>query len=262
MNEPTLIPQEYVNERKEIRRTSFGVVLFVIVMAGVVAAFLVTNRQWDSVRIRQQEVAAEFSEVGEKISRMDELRIARDDLVERAELASALVSRVPRSMLLDGLVERMPVKLSWTKLTMASKEVKAPVVRSDPKNDRLKPRGPAAAPVRTRGKKNSKSDLIEERPVPKKYTTTITLTGLATDEVDVSTYVASLQNFSLLSSVMPDSTEIITVDDVEMRKFTITMELDQNAVYEGFSPDSGDESDSEIATTTSVATAEYPGEDS
>ncbi|MAJ47144.1 MAG: hypothetical protein CBC35_07760 [Planctomycetes bacterium TMED75] len=258
MNEPTLIPQEYVNERKEIRRTSFGVVLFVIVMAGVVAAFLVTNRQWDSVRIRQQEVAAEFSEVGEKISRMDELRIARDDLVERAELASALVSRVPRSMLLDGLVERMPMKLSWTKLTMASKEAKKPVVRSDPKNDRLKPRGPAAAPVRTRGKKNAHSDLPEERPVPKKYTTTITLTGLATDEVDVSTYVASLQSFSLLSSVMPDSTEIITVDDVEMRKFTITMELDQDAIYEGFSSDSDDDT----AISTSIATAEYPGEDS
>ena len=261
MNEPTLIPQEYVNERKEIRRTSFGVVLFAIVMAGVIAAFLVTNRQWDSVRIRQQEVAAEFSEVGEKISRMDELRIARDDLVERAELASALVSRVPRSMLLDGLVERMPVKLSWTKLTMASKEVKKPVVRDNPKNDRLKPRGPAAAPVRTRGKKNSKTDPVGERPVPKQYTTTITLTGLAPDEVDVSTYVASLQSFSLLSSVMPDSTEIITVDDVEMRKFTITMELDQNAVFEEIASESGSEPHSETATT-SIATAEYPGEDS
>ena len=116
MNEPSLIPQDYVNERKEIRRTSFGVVLFVIVMAGVVAASLVTNRQWDSVRMRQQEVASQFSEVGEKIDRMEELKIARDDLIQRAELASALVSRVPRSILLDGLVERMPVRLSWTKL--------------------------------------------------------------------------------------------------------------------------------------------------
>ena len=199
MNEPTLIPHEYVNERKEIRRTSFGVVLFVIVMAGVVAAFLVTNQQWDSVRIRQHEVASEFSEVGEKISRMEELRIARDDLVERAELASALVSRVPRSMLLDGLVERMPIRLSWTKLTMASKEVKKPVVRSNSKNDRLKPRGPAAAPVRTRGKINSNNDPADDRPVPRQYTTTITLTGLALDEVDVSTYVASLQGFTLLN---------------------------------------------------------------
>ena len=255
MNEPSLIPQEYVNERKEIRRTSFGVVLFVIVMAGVIAAFLVTNRQWDSVRVRQLEVASEFAEVGEKISRMEELRIARDDLIERAELASALVSRVPRSMLLDGLVERMPVRLSWTKLTMASKEVKKPLVRTDAKNDRLKPRGPAAAPVRTRGKKNSKKDEVDERPVPKLYTTTITLTGLAPDEVDVSTYVASLQGFSLLQSVMPDSTEIITVDDVEMRKFTITMELDQEAVFEGVFPDSGD------GSATSIASAGIPGEE-
>ena len=237
MNEPSLIPQDYVNERKEIRRTSFGVVLFVIVMAGVVAAFLVTNSQWDSVRMRQQEVAAQFDDVGEKIGRMEELRIARDDLIQRAELASALVSRVPRSVLLDGLVERMPVRLSWTKLSMESKEVKKPVVRKDAKSDRLKPRGPSAAPVRSRGKKKGSVNDVEERPVPKQYRTTITLVGLAPDEVDVSAYVAALQDFHLLKSVMPDSTEIISVDDIEMRKFTITMELDQEAVVEELLPD-------------------------
>ena len=61
---------------------------------------------------------------------------------------------------------------------------------------------------------------------------------------------------------MPDSTEMVTVDDVEMRKFTITMELDQNAVVDGLFSDSGDESDAGSETITSVATAEYPGEDS
>ncbi|MEE2681817.1 MAG: hypothetical protein VX641_05535 [Planctomycetota bacterium] len=237
MNEPSLIPQDYVNERKEIRRTSFGVVLFVIVMAGVIAAFLVTNRQWDTVRMRQQEVAYQFSEVGEKIGRMEELKIARDDLIQRAELASALVSRVPRSLLLDGLVARMPVRLSWTRLSMQSNEVKRPAQRKDAKTDRLKPRGPSAAPVRNRVRKNAASGDAEQRPVPKQYRTTITLVGLAPDEVDVSSYVASLQGFDLLKSVMPDSTEIVSVDDIEMRKFTITMELDQEAVVDELLPD-------------------------
>ena len=261
MNEPSLIPQDYVNERKEIRRTSFGVVLFVIVMAGVVAASLVTNRQWDSVRMRQQEVASQFSEVGEKIDRMEELKIARDDLIQRAELASALVSRVPRSILLDGLVERMPVRLSWTKLSMDSKEVKEPVTRPDAKNDRLKPRGPAAAPVRSRGKKKGDSDLGEDRPTPKKYMTTITLVGLAPDEVDVSTYVASLQGFHLLKSVMPDSTEVTTVDEIEMRKFTITMELDQEAVVEELLPGGADQRAGTSHQSSAVAAAQLIGDE-
>ena len=260
MNEPSLIPQDYVNERKEIRRTSFGVVLFVIVMAGVVAAFLVTNRQWDSVRMRQLEVASQFDEVGEKIGRMEELRIARDDLIQRAELASALVSRVPRSVLLDGLVERMPTRLSWTKLSMESKEIKKPVVRKNAKGDRLKPRGPSAAPVRSRGGKKGSVAVDEERPVPKQYRTTITLVGLAPDEVDVSAYVASLQDFDLLKSVMPDSTEIITVDDVEMRKFTITMELDQEAVVEELLPDFDGEQQEVLERSPALATADNSGD--
>ena len=92
MNEPSLIPDAYVKEHKEIRRTIFGVLLFVVVMSGVVAAFLVTNKQWDSVHERQIEVALRFEEVATKITHMEELRGNRDVLVERAELASALAA--------------------------------------------------------------------------------------------------------------------------------------------------------------------------
>ena len=226
MNESSLIPEEYVSNKREVRRTALGVALFVVVMTGVIGAFFVTNRQWDTVRARQAEVEKMFKEVSTKIARMEELRAARDDLVERAELASALVARVPRSTLLSGLVERMPPRVSWTKLALSSKEIRDPVERVDPKKDRLKPRGPAAAPVRTRG---AKASAVDERPQPKRYQTSVVLTGLAPDEVDVSMYVGALQGFRMLESVMPDSTEIVDINDVPMRNFKITMELDPDA---------------------------------
>ena len=228
MNDSSLIPRDYVNERREIRRTSLGVLLFLVVMGGVVAAFLVTNRQWESVRVRQRAVAAEFAEVSEKITHMEELKVARDDLVRRAELAAALVSRVPRSILIDGLVERMPPRLSWTRLTLESEEYRPPVPRDDPSADRLRPRGPAPAPVRNRGRA-----LADGPPVPRTYVTTITLSGLAPDEVDVSTYVAALAGFPLLGSVMPDSTQVVVMDELQTREFTITMELDRDAIVDG-----------------------------
>ena len=224
MNDSSLIPDEYVADRIEVRRTFVGVILFAIVMVCVVGAFFVTNRQWDSVRARQAEVELSYEDVSSKIARMEELRGARDDLVERAELASALVSRVPRSGLLAGLIERMPPRVSWTSLELVSSEIRDPVARADPGSNRLKPRGPAAAPVRTRGVIASSDE--EERPQPKRYRTSVVLNGLAPDEVDVSMYVAALQDFNLLKSVMPDSTEIISIDDVPMRKFKLTMFLD------------------------------------
>ena len=123
MNDSSLIPDEYVADRLEIRRTVIGVILFVIVMICVVGAFFVTNRQWDSIRARQAEVKIRYEDVSTKITRMEELRSTRDDLVKRAELASALVSHVPRSYLLSGLIERMPPRVSWTSLKLASKEI-------------------------------------------------------------------------------------------------------------------------------------------
>jgi hypothetical protein len=193
----------------------------------------VTNKQWDSIHDRQKVVALRFEEVATKITRMEELRGMRDSLVERAELASALVSRLPRSILLDGLVTRMPPRVSWSSLLLSSKEIVAPVQHGNASNDRLKPRGPKAVPVRTRGP-NGGSKPANERPSPKRYETTVTLTGLAPDEVDVSMYVAALQGFWMIESVMPDSTELVDIDDVSMRRFTITMKLDSNAYLPDF----------------------------
>ena len=227
MNDSSLIPDEYVADRLEIRRTVIGVILFVIVMICVVGAFFVTNRQWDSIRARQAEVKIRYEDVSTKITRMEELRSARDDLVKRAELASALVSHVPRSYLLSGLIERMPPRVSWTSLKLTSKEiVEADSEQKGAESGRLKPRGPSAAPVRTRGRKAASAENSELKP--KHYATSIVLVGLAPDEVDVSMYVAALQEFELLKMVMPDSTETIEFDDISMKKFKITMEIDSD----------------------------------
>ena len=232
MQQSSLIPDEYVADRVERRRTMVGSVLFVVVMTCVVGAFLVTNSQWDTVRARQAEVKVSYDDVSAKIARMEVLRSSRDDLVRRAELASALISRVPRSYLISGLVDRMPPRVSWISMDMESSEIREPQPRPDAADDRLQPRGPAAAPVRSRGP-NAHAPGEEVELTPRRYQTSIVLTGLAPDEVDVSMYVAALQEFELLQSVMPDSTEIVEIDDIEMRRFKITMSVDID-VEEGF----------------------------
>jgi len=223
MHEPSLIPDEYVADRVEARRTSVGVVLFVVVMVCVVSAFFFTNRQWDTVRARQEEVRTQYGDVSAKIARMEALRTARDRLVERAELTSALVAHVPRSYLLTGLVDRLPPRVSWTSLALTSTEISPEIERPDPSADRLSRGGPFAAPVRDRGT-NPVDRSVD--PAPKRFETMVVMTGIAPDEVDVSLYVAALQRFELLRSVMPDSTEVIDIGDIPMRKFKLTMYID------------------------------------
>jgi hypothetical protein len=83
----------------------------------------------------------------------------------------------------------------------------------------------------------------------------VTLTGLAPDEVDVSMYVAALQSFAMIKSVMPDSTELVEIDDVPMRRFTITMELDSSTPLRDYTEIARTEN-AEPATTPLRVTAE------
>jgi hypothetical protein len=57
MTNPTsFLPEDYVRDARERRSSLIALALFLIVMGGVFAAFLVTNRQWTDVRTSQGEV--------------------------------------------------------------------------------------------------------------------------------------------------------------------------------------------------------------
>ena len=58
MQQPSLLPEEFVNETRERRTGLLAAVLFPLVLAAVVGAFFVTNRQWSQVRDAQAAIDA------------------------------------------------------------------------------------------------------------------------------------------------------------------------------------------------------------
>jgi hypothetical protein len=105
MSNASFLPEDYLDQRAERRTNLISLTLFAIVMIAVFTAFLVTNRQWSQIKSAQRAINDEY-------------------MMSKAELAAALVERVPRSILLAGLINRMPKGLGLLEFELKSDRVR------------------------------------------------------------------------------------------------------------------------------------------
>ena len=126
MSNASFLPEDYLDQRAERRTNLISLTLFAIVMVSVFAAFLVTNSKWSQVKDTQRAINAEYAQAADKIKRLTDLETQRTRMMQKAELAMALVERVPRSILLAGLINRMPLGLGLVEFSIKSDRVRAP----------------------------------------------------------------------------------------------------------------------------------------
>ena len=130
MPSKSFLPDDYVEERLDLRANIMSGVLFVIVMLGVIGAFFVTNQKWQTIRTAQAEVAQKYEEAGRQIYELTELEEQKKSMLSKAEMASSLVERVPRSILLAEVINRMPDQLSILEFDLTSEKVRQLINRS------------------------------------------------------------------------------------------------------------------------------------
>src|SRR5215813_10519693 len=105
---PSFLPEDYLLRKKERRSNMISLSLFCIVMFGVIAAFFVTSRQWNDVKTRQAKINTEYTAESKKIDQLNVLEAQKREMMEKAEITAALIERVPRSILLAEIINRMP----------------------------------------------------------------------------------------------------------------------------------------------------------
>ncbi len=216
------LPEDYLAQKAERRTNFICLILFGVVMIAVFGAFLVTNRQWSSIKDQQKSVNAQYQEAAQQIQLLNELEQQKSAMLERAELASALVERVPRSILLAELVNRMPPRLSLLEFKLNSEKLKPP---APPKKDKgvtgdLKPQ---RAPT-----KEEAAEEIKKIVAPR-YRVEITLKGVAPSDLEVSRYLAELNAYDLIQNVFLVGSEDEEIEGQMMRQFSIKMLLSPEA---------------------------------
>ena len=128
----SFLPRDYVAGKAERRATRTLLVIFTVVMVAIVSAFMVTSQQWNDVRRQQRLIDASYAEEQVKIQQLRSLEEQRAALVDKAEVTTALIDRVPRSVLLAEIVTRMPGQVTLLDVVLESKRIRASSRRRRP----------------------------------------------------------------------------------------------------------------------------------
>jgi Tfp pilus assembly protein PilN len=225
----SFLPEDYLQKKAERRAIVFSLFLFLVVVIGIVGAFFVTYRQWSVVKATQEQVNRDFVAEAKKIDQLKVLESQRDELKEKADITLALVERVPRSILLAELINRMPKQLTLTEFSLKSKRIiDAPVVQK--KTTAL------AGPQTLAQLKQSQSLGSPAAPgaptgkiQPPKFDFRLEIVGLSSSDSDVADYYQALVACPLLGRVDMIYSSDIVIDNVPMRKFRVEASIKNQA---------------------------------
>lgn len=219
MSTSSFLPEDYLAQKAERRTNFISLTLFVVVMVAVLGAFLVTNRQWKQIKKQQEQINISYQQAGESIQELNELESQKEEMLRKAEIVAALVERVPRSILMAELINRMPDRLGLLKFELDSEKIRQIRV---------------AKPTRTTGRptrgatKQEASETVQKIEVPR-YVVTMTMIGVAPTDLEVSRYLAELNGYSLLKDITLEYSLETEFEGQIMREFKIKMSLKMQA---------------------------------
>ena len=221
------LPEEYLTQRRERRTNVLSVGLFVLVMAGVAIAFVVTDRNWNGIRNSRNEVNKQFELATDQIKAMEAYEDRVSQMIDKAHVAVGLLDTVPKSILLAEIIARMPEGLGMLRLHYESTEIK-----------------PARAKTPALRSISARADAAEEEKKarePRRWNTSLTIEGLAPTDQEVSRFMDALVELDLMRRVRLEFSREKEIDDVAMREFRITMVGDPKADVRHMASAEGDE---------------------
>ncbi len=212
------LPKEYVERRTEAKFYIIVFLLFVVVMAGVAGAFLVTQRRWSEVRQAQAGIHEVFEEEQVKLEQLRALEGQRSDMLEKARVTSALLEPIPRSVLMAELVGRLPENVTLFTVSLESERVRETPVA---------PRSGTTAQTGTlTGGTNPQAKPPVQVP---KFKYLLTIDGVSTDNKLVADYLESLHASPLFAHVELEHIETKMISSEAYRGFRMTAELREDA---------------------------------
>jgi len=247
----SFLPEDYVQRKSEVRTNFITLSLFGIVMFAVVSAFFVTNRRWQSIREQQQAINTQYQNEAVKIEQLKALEAQRAAMLEKAEITTALIEKVPRSVLLAELITRMPSDLTILEMKLKSKRIDPPKPVANAADKKVKTL--ASAQKKTTETPEAAKPAVKEPVRAPKFEFTLNLQGVAGVNNDISDYLASLKGCTLLDKLELPYIQVTTVDQVELRKFEIQANIAANADARATTPAEVAEANAKLQKPTELA---------
>lgn len=234
MDNVNFLPHDYLKSLIHRRTTLICLILFVIVMGGVIGAFLITNSQRSNVRRQQYQVDSKIYSAAKRLETLTQLQNRKYRMIRKATITAALLETVPRSNVLAELINSMPLGVTIVEIDLTTQIDR--VTRAKTRTSLDVAKANSASNSKLIGKtKTQISDQSLEIP-PLHTTVLITLTGTALTDIDVADYMTVLSKSALFEKVKLQFSEQMMNKESPLRKFKVEMQLNQDLHIDEFSP--------------------------
>ena len=211
----SFLPADYVARKAELRNNIITLSLFAVVMAAVAASFFYKDHQWRRTRDEFVAVNEAYEAEGAKIEQLKQLEQVRGQMMEKAQITSALVEKVPRWAMLGELQLRMPKTMWLEQFTLKS-------ARVDGGSNLPKSSAPAPT-VKTLTDIAAGADA--KRIAAPSFTYAVTVVGSAERNNDVADFLSSLKQSPIFRTVELTFIRESREGEKTVRKFEITCVL-------------------------------------
>src|SRR5258707_983746 len=125
-NQLSFLPDDYLQRKAHRRANIICGGLSVVVLGAVGAAFGIGERSMHGAQDRAALVETQYAAAGVQIDQVEKMHTRQRQIVQHAELAAALVEKVPRSNILAEFTNSLPAGASLLDVSLNSQPHQAP----------------------------------------------------------------------------------------------------------------------------------------
>jgi Tfp pilus assembly protein PilN len=224
MNKVNFLPEDYIDKKAQQRTNVICLSLFLLVMSGVAGGFVVTEQRQRSMDNYAEQVKRDMLQASNSLKQMEVLEQKKKQMMMKASISALLMEPVPRSLLVATVTNNLPAGVSLLGCNLVSKEAsKAGDTGVRNRNKKAVRTAPA------KKEEGEKAAGETEIPAPEKLQTTIELTGIAGNDIQVAELIANLNRSELFSQVNLAFSEQQNTAEESLRHFKLMVTLDPNA---------------------------------
>jgi len=212
MSNIDFVPDDYVQQRESGRANFMYLVLFAALMGAIGCTFSI-------IKVRQKLVANELAVVNEQmfaarsqIEQLEEFKTKSKSIMKTAVMTAELLEPVPRSIIIACLTNNLPSGVSLLEFKLEQKKIKP--AKKRPSSSQYKAAGASSAAA-------AKTVIVKPEPSE----TLITISGIASSNIEVAGYISKLGSSVLMNNVALVESKEHTVEDAKFQEFKLQMTL-------------------------------------
>ncbi len=224
MNTINLLPENYLQRRRQHRGNLICTVLFGVVIVSICGAAVVSERNCQRTRQVCDRMNAAYADAAKLIDEVHQLEAQKQKMLDKAKRSAALMERMPRSYLLAMLTNSLPAGSSLKSVRITMQTV--------------------AQPKAAKPKTKSAAVKAAAKAKPAKVAIVLSITGKATTDVQVARLIAKLAAHPLTDVVdLSYSKQSAGMQDTATREFRLSVVLKPDAdALDAIGAESEDES--------------------